>query len=157
MKFLMLLLVIVLSSCSSIDTEFTKAISFGEIVDLNDYSINVEKSLFVRLYRSPVYKENCFIETHGVCKYQYFISVSTFDEYPDVAIYKLSEQGEIKEINWSGSSQIDTAIIEFTMNSFTEMALKNNSSLIPESKKLLVMVNPTSIKQSLTKQSTGLR
>ena len=151
MKFLLLLSVFVLSSCSTIDTELTKAISFGEITDLNGYSKNIEKSLFVRLYRSPVYKENCFKETHGVCKYQYFLSISTFDEYPDIAIYKLSEQGEIKEIHWSSSSEIDTAIIEFTMNSFTDMALKNNSTLKPESKKLLVRVNPSNIEQSLTK------
>lgn len=153
MRFLLLLSVFVLSSCSNIDSELTKAMSFGEITDLNGYSKDIEKSLFVRLYRSPVYKENCFKETRGVCKYQYFLSVSTFDEYPDIAIYKLSEQGEIKEIHWSNSGEIDTAIIEFTMNSFTDMALKNNSTLKPESKKLLIMVSPTNIEKSLTRQS----
>lgn len=153
MKFLLLLSVFVLSSCSSIDSELTKAMSFGEITDLNGYSKDIEKSLFVRLYRSPVYKENCFKETHGVCKYQYFLSVSTFDEYPDIAIYKLSEQGEIKEIHWSKSNEIDTVIIEFTMNSFTDMALKNNSALKPEGKKLLIRVNPSNIEESLTMQS----
>lgn len=153
MKFLLLLSVFVLSSCSSIDSELTKAMSFGEITDLNGYSKDIEKSLFVRLYRSPVYKENCFKETHGICKYQYFLSVSTFDEYPDIAIYKLPEQGEIKEIHWSKSSETDTAIIEFTMNSFTDMALKNNSALKSESKKLLIRVSPTNIEKSLTRQS----
>lgn len=151
MKLLLLLSVFVLSSCSTIDTELTKAISFGEITDLNSYSENIEKNLFVRLYRSPVYEENCFKETQGVCKYQYFLSVSTFDEYPDVAIYKLSEKGEIKEIHWSRSGELDTAIIEFTMSAFTEMASKNNSELKTKSKKLLVKVNPTKIEQSLTK------
>ena len=151
MKYLLLLSVVILSSCSTIDTELKQALSFGEIIELNDYSKNIEKSLFVRLYRSPIYKENCFQETHGVCKFQYFLSVSTLDEYPDIAIYKLSELGEIKEIHWSSSREIDTAIIEFTMNSFTDMALKNNSSLSSGSKKLMVKVNPTKMEQSLTK------
>lgn len=149
MKLVIIFLSVLSVSCSSVNTELRNAISFGDIVELNEYSKNVDKQLVVRLFSSPVYKESCFIETHGVCQYQYFISVSTFDEYPDTNIFRLKETGEIREIKWLNSSGVDTAIIEFKIEKYTMSALQNNPKLVSEAKIINAILTPRSMKESL--------
>ena len=92
MKFLLSLLAVFLTSCSSINYQLKNAISYGEIVELNKYSQDVEKQLIVRLFRSPIYKKNCLKEIHAPCQYKYFISVSTYDENPETNIFSLSRR-----------------------------------------------------------------
>lgn len=153
MKVILILSLTLLVSCSAMDRELQSAISYGEIVELNKYSENISKQLIVRLFSSPIYKEGCFKETHGVCQYQYFLSVSTFDEYPETNIYRLTEVGELKGAKWLDSAATDTAVIEFEFEKYTKMALRNNPDLASESFLLKVGLSPKSIDQALTKLS----
>ena len=89
------------ASCMALDSDLKNAISFGEIKYLDKYSPEVEKQLYLRLFQSPVYIKNCFEETHGICFYKYYLSVSTYDEYPETNIYELKSQGEIKNIKYT--------------------------------------------------------
>ncbi len=149
MKVVLVLALALMISCSAMDGELQSAISYGEIVELNQYSKDVDKQLMVRLFKSPLYKEGCFKETHGVCQYQYFLSVSTFDENPETNIYRLSEIGEIVEIKWLASEGVDTAVIELELEKYTKMALSNNPELASERFLLKVTLTPGSIDQTL--------
>jgi len=80
MKFFLGLSLLFLLSCAHTNKSLEAAISYGEIKELNNYSKDIDKQLFIRLLRSPVGENSCFEETGGVCQYQYFLSVSTFDE-----------------------------------------------------------------------------
>ena len=147
MKYLFFLSIIFFSACSTINSDLKYAMSFGEIIDLNEYSNNIEKQLFVRLYRSPIYNDNCFDGISGVCQYKYFVSVSTFDEYPDTAIYALSVHGEMLDIKWFEATKIDSAVIEFKINTFTKNALDNNPDLKSDVVLLRIEVSPNDIIQ----------
>lgn len=132
--------------------ELGNALAFGVIRDLNDLSPEIEKDVYVRLFESPVHQDGCFIETHGVCQYRYFLSVATFDEYPETNVYELKTRGEIAEINWRKESKQDYAEIEFVFNTYTKEALENNGALQNLPQEVLVKVSPTSIAETSTKR-----
>lgn len=129
MKVILLLGCMLLSACAGLSQEWQNAIAFGSIEELNELSPEVDKQLLLRLYRSPIKTENCFKETHGVCQYEYFLSVSSFDETPQTNIYKLKIKGEIVRIDWQNELKIDSAKIYVTFTKFTKAALNNNKSL----------------------------
>lgn len=142
MKIFFIAFTVLLSSCSSINSQLQEAISYGKIVELNEYSKGIDKQLLVRLFQAPIYNEDCFQETHGVCQYQYFISVSTFDEYPETNIYPLKTQGEIRTYKWLNATEVDTAKLEFGINNYTKVAISNNPRLTPKTSILEVFVSP---------------
>jgi hypothetical protein len=148
MKAVFLGVLILLTSCTSIDKELQSAISYGEIKELNQYSSTVEKQLFIRLYRSKVYKENCFKETQDACQYRYFLSVSSYDESPETNIFPLDEIGEITNIEWKKSSNVDSAIIDFTVEKYTKEAITNNPSLVSKQVIIRVTVTPNFMEES---------
>ncbi len=89
MKTLFFLTMIMIASCSHIPAkndlninELKAAMSYGTMRQLNDIDPDIEKDLLVRLYQVPMMDRNCFIETHGTCQNKYYLSVSTFDEFP---------------------------------------------------------------------------
>jgi len=141
MRIFLLFFIVLASGCASLDNDLENALAFGEIKELNKYSSNVDKQLLVRLYSSPVYKNHCFIETHGTCKYSYFLSVATFDEYPETNIYKLNTEGEIMEVNWKQTDGIDTALLDLVFNQYSIKALENNTSLINHVQRVQIKVN----------------
>lgn len=129
MKLFLIAITLLTASCQTINSNLQNAIAFGVIEDLNKLNPEIEKQLLLRLYRSPVYREECFKETHGVCQYNYYLSVSTFDEYPETNIYELKTKGEITEITWLDATEIDSARLNITFNRYTSHALKNNGDL----------------------------
>lgn len=139
---------VLLSACSSINDELQNALALGEIKELNQLDTKIDKQLLLRLYRSPLYQEDCFKETHGVCRYTYFLSVSTYDEYPVTNIYKLKTQGEIISIRWENTTMVDTAKLKLTFNRYTNEALKNNKTLKNIEKRIYIEVNAVDIKES---------
>lgn len=146
---LILLLTFAITSCSTLTPEFKNAIAFGEIEELNQYSEDVDKSLLLRLLRSPIYQEGCYRETQGVCKYKYFLSVSSFDELPETNVFSLQAVGEITEVKWLATEAVDTAKLELTMAPYTESALKNNPALPANSFVVRVELTPASLKQKM--------
>lgn len=149
MKLLLLFFTIVVSGCVSLNNDLQNAIAFGDIHELNSYSPNIDKSLLVRLYSSPEFKENCFVETHGVCKYNYFLSVSTFDEHPETNIYRLKTEGEFVSVNWKKSEDIDTAELDLVLNQYSTMAIKNNTSLNNQKQRVRLKANVFEIFESI--------
>jgi hypothetical protein len=124
---------LLLGGCSTnaikIAPDLKNAIAFGAMTELNDIDPKQEKDLLVRLYQAPVMNQDCFVETHGVCQYKYFISVSTFDETPEVNVFKLSNLGEITKVSWLPENILDYVELELTINKYTKEALDNNVTL----------------------------
>lgn len=145
MRYFFLLFVLLLPACGAMDKNMLNAIAFGEIRELNELNPDVDKQLILRLYRSPIYKEGCFKETHGVCQYTYFISVSTYDEYPEVNLYELGFKGEVADIVWLPEEAIDTARLKITATNYTNDALKNNQDLVSRNNTYIVVINPASL------------
>ncbi|MBB5321629.1 hypothetical protein [Marinobacter oulmenensis] len=147
MRLLLFFVITLLTSCVSYNSEFSKAASYGQIQELNSFSPDIDKSLFIRLYQSPVYGEDCFVETHGVCQYQYFLTVSTYDEYPEINRYELAKKGEITNIEWVPDDRMDSATIEFQFRKYTEEALANNASLSADPQTYRVKITPSDIEE----------
>lgn len=145
MKFMLLALVVVLSGCSSMSKDVLNALAFGEIQELNQLNPGVDKQLRIRLYRSPIYKEGCFKETHGACQYRYFMALSTYDEYPEVNWHKLDLKGEITQVAWLPSETVDMARLKVTGKNYTSEALQNNEELVANDLNYILVVNPVSI------------
>jgi len=141
MKLLILLIPFLILSCSTVDKNLQKAISYGDVISLNEYSSEIDKRLFVRMLNVPEYKEGCFKETNGPCHNRYFLTVSTFDEKPETNIYPLKARGEVVDVAWHESTENDMADITITMSNHTILAFENNPELKRE--KILIRVNLT--------------
>ncbi len=118
--------------------------AYGSMKELNNIDPNMEKDLLIRLYQIPIMGERCFVETHGVCQNSYYISVSTFDEFPETNVFKLNMAGDVSRIQWLQENQYDYVEIEFTLNKYTKEAMANNNSLVNTQSKVLVKLTPIS-------------
>lgn len=153
MKLKLLFLALVLTGCSAnqptatniIDAPIQNAIAYGELQQLNELSPNVDKPLLLRLWRAPTDNHTCFVETEGVCQYQYFLSVASFDEQPETNVFALEPVGEIEQIGWLDSTAEDTAVLEIQMQDYTKMAASNNSALEVKPMQFTLTVTPKSI------------
>ncbi|XPF95645.1 hypothetical protein ACM9HF_06420 [Colwellia sp. RE-S-Sl-9] len=145
MKLIILVATFLLSACtnhlSNSSLKIKEAMAYGTIIELNKTDNNINKELYIRLYQTPLNGEDCFIETHGICKYQYYVSVSTFDESPEVNVFKLGVYGEIINTQWLAVNQYDYAEIEVTYNSYTKEAIKNNKALNNVKSTVVLKVN----------------
>lgn len=108
---------------------YKRALAYGTQTDLNKLDVEIEKNLQLRLYRIPLLTNTCFVETHGVCQYEYLLSVSSFDEVPEINVFKLPLVGEITGTRWLKPSGIDEAQIDLTLSQYSDAALKNNAAL----------------------------
>jgi len=149
MKKLFVLAALLLTACShspvrnNVDiNELNAVMAYGTSNDLNKINPEIAKDLLVRLYQLPILGEECFVETHGICRNNYYITVSTFDEYPEINVFKLNMVGEITEIHWIQENEYDYVEIEFSLNKYTKDALANNDDLINVHSKVLVKLNP---------------
>lgn len=149
MKMIFVFGFLLLSSCGTITGDLQKALAFGKIKELNQLSEGVDKQLLLRIYEAPLHQDGCFSETHGICQYQYFISVSTFYENPETNIFRIKTNGEIVNIAWIEESEIDTARIRLTINEFTKSALANNTTLKNEKKIVQLIVDANRIIESI--------
>jgi len=154
MKTLFFLTMIMIASCSHIPAknnlninELKVAMSYGTMRQLNDIDPDIEKDLLVRLYQVPIMDGNCFIETHGICQNKYYLSVSTFDEFPETNIFRLNMVGEVSGVHWLQEDITDHVKIEFTFNKYTKEALKNNRSLVNFQSKILVELDPNTLEE----------
>ncbi len=146
-KIVTLLFVCILSACTTFDPGLQNAIAYGSITEVNDSTNDMNKELLVRLYQSPIENNDCYIETEGVCQYQFFLSVSTFDEKPETAIYPLNFTGEVQNIEWIESQAVDVAVLDFTVQTYTSNAVMINSNLEQSSRILRIKVSPHSIEE----------
>lgn len=120
---------------------YQRALAYGTQIDLNPIDAGIEKNLQLRLYRVPISQNECFVETHGICQYEYLLSVASFDEQPEVNVFKLPLVGEISRIGWRKHSGIDEAVIEVSLNRYSEAALKNNPALMNATSQHVLSVN----------------
>lgn len=105
-------------------------LALSEVTDLNQLQTNIEKNLWVKIYRLPGSQNNdCFPESHGVCKYRYYLASSQLDDSPVLKAYFIGELGEITHYEWLPADRIDTAIINITANKYTREALAYNRAL----------------------------
>jgi len=148
MRIFLLVIIFLLSACKTIDNELQNALAFGVIEKLNKLDPNIEKQLLLRLYRAPVYVEGCFNETHGICQYNYFLSVSTFDEYPETNIFNLKTKGEITKVVWLNESKVDSAKLNITFTHYTIHAIENNKALSTQKEIVQIKVNKEYISES---------
>ena len=134
-----LLILLLLASCSTqsqvviekIDNkEFVEFLIFGEQHDLNKLQPDIEKKLWVKLYKLPNTEINeCFPGSHGVCNYKYYIATSQLDDSPIIMAYALGSLGEIIAINWELTQGVDEAIINIKSNRYSKEALSYNKNL----------------------------
>jgi hypothetical protein len=146
-KVFLIVSILMLSGCKNISYELQNAVAFGVIEELNELDPEIEKQLLLRLYRSPLYVEDCFKETHGICQYNYFLSVSTFDEYPGTNIFKLKTKGEITKVTWRNESKVDSAKLDIIFTKYTSYAINNNDSLDAKSESVQIVVNNENISE----------
>lgn len=153
MKILFPLLMLLLGGCEAgaadITPDLKDVMAFGSMRELNGIDPKKQKDLLVRLYQIPAAGENCLMETHGACRYQYYVSVSTFDEQPETNVFKLSNKGEVTNIAWLTENKLDYVEIELSLNKHTKEALKNNAALENKAVKVLLKIDPKKLIETL--------
>jgi len=148
MPILLLTILLFAGSCTAINEDLQRALSYGKITEANEYSPQIEKKLYIRLYQAPVYGVKCFEETHGVCRYRDFMTLATYDEYPETGIFPLKLTGEIKNIEWRHSKEIDSAVLYLTVHAYTAEALENNPDLQDTVSIVRIKASPASIEET---------
>ena len=118
-----------------------KVLALGDMISLNSQPTNWEKDLLVRLYEVPIFENNCFIETHGICQNEYYLTVSTFDEYPELNVYKLEFTGELIDYQWIEEATSDYVEILFVMRNYRSDAIKNNPKLKGQNFRFIIKVS----------------
>lgn len=134
--YLVLLLAISCSSNSQVlikkmeDPVLTEILVFSEVIDLNEHQLNIEKNLWLKVYKLPNTESNkCFPESHGICTYKYYIATSQLDDSPIFNVYYLGSLGEIIDYKWELSSSVDKAVINIITNKYSKEALDYNELL----------------------------
>lgn len=107
--------------------QMTKSLAFGQLIELNDKAHRSEQSLMLRLWRIPSDRSDaCEPETDADCGNDYFLSVATLDDYPEVRFYRLPQGnplGEFQFVKWlSGAttSPVDRARILLRFTGFKD-------------------------------------
>ena len=154
MKYLFLSLLF-LVSCSTHSEEkiekldnplLVKILAFGELTDLNQLQKDVDKELWVKIYKVPSTKKNdCFPESHGICEYEYYLVTSQFDENPTINAYFLGIFGEFTDYKWESATSTDKAIININVSNYSNAALKYNKTLKKMERKYQLVALPNKI------------
>ncbi|MDO6784509.1 hypothetical protein Q4583_10315 [Neptunomonas phycophila] len=97
------------------------SLAYGDVRVLNRLTPSVDKNLMLRLYKVPSHDHSCGIETEQPCNYVYTLSVSTFDEHPEVNTYSLGT-GYISDIAWLNEGAVDTVKLQYTMKFYSDSA-----------------------------------
>lgn len=149
MRLVPLTIIAVLVGCDGTNGGMTiglkTAMAYGKMSELNNS--NRSADLLVRLYQVPVMDGSCFVETHGVCRYRYYVTVSTFDEQPETNVFKLSHEGEVTGVAWQTEDKPDYVEIELALGQYTQAALKNNPALKNTTSKLLLKLSPRAMEE----------
>jgi len=90
----------------------TEILNAGLLIDVNSYSMEIEKNVYVKIYKVPK-QGQCIEETNTVCSYTCYLAISEIDEFPKQAVFKLGEYGDIIDIEWGETQKQDYA--EFTI------------------------------------------
>ena len=113
----------------AIDSDLIRVLALGKLHDLNLQHTTWQKDLLIRLYEVPIFENDCFVETHGVCQNEYFLTVSTIDEYPEINIFNLGQKGELIAFEWLEENKVDYVEISFSFRNIRLAASKNNPDL----------------------------
>lgn len=155
-NFVLILLALSVFSCSDLDkqrslelTDLKQVLALGRMTDLNAQSPEQERELFIRLYEVPVFENNCFVETHGICQYEYFISVSSYDEYPEINVYKIPYLGELSQYSWLADETLDQERIKFSFAKYSKAALNNNPALVNQQRDIIATIGLRSFVTSI--------
>lgn len=150
MRLALLTIIAVLAGCDGNNGDMAvglkTAMAYGKMSDLNK-NANGSADLLVRLYQVPVMDGSCFVETHGVCRYRYYVAVSTFDEQPEMNVFKLSHEGEVTGVVWQTEDKPDYVEVELALSQYTQAALKNNPALKNTTSKLLLKLSPRAMEE----------
>jgi len=130
---------------------YKQVMALGKVIELNKKSQKNAADLKVRLFELVSHKLKCFIETHGICQYEYYVAVSTFDEYPETNVFKLKHKGVLIQAVWLKSSKVDNVKLELIMDKYTQAAQKNNKKLINVRSVVLVELSIKSINITIEK------
>lgn len=94
------------------DPLLVKILAQSKMTDLNQLQPAVEKPLWLKIYRlSDDGENNCFPESHGICRYRYYLATSQLDDSPVSKAYYLGELGEITRYQWQATDEVDKASI----------------------------------------------
>lgn len=130
-----------------IPADLKAAMAYGTMFELNKSNPDKEADLLVRLYQVSGTDESCFVETHGVCRYRYYVTVSTFDEQPEINLFKFTREGEVTSVAWKAEDKPDYAEIELSLSPYTRAALRNNKALKGTTTKVLLKLSPNEMEE----------
>lgn len=99
---------------SNKESQLMEAMAYGRILEINTQQPAVEKGLWLRLYEIPSEQRDCRPETDAPCANRYLLSVSTFDENPQVNVFPLQQvRRQVQAISWQKAAGVDQARVRF--------------------------------------------
>ena len=123
-----------------------RILAFGELTDLNQLQKNIDKELWVKIYKVPsTKKNNCFPESHGICEYEYYLVTPQFNENPTINAYSLGTFGEFTDYKWEPATSSDKAVINIKVSNYSVAALKYNAALKKNEKEYQLVALPNKI------------
>ena len=145
------MLIAFLAGCTGgsgdIPPDIKHVMAYGSMSELNKFNRGNQADLLVRLYELPSEDQSCFVETHGVCRNRYFVTVAPFGEEPEGNVFRLSYEGEVTGVVWQAEDRPDYAEIELSLSQYTDAALKNNKALKNTTTKVLLKLSPSKMEE----------
>ena len=80
--------------------------------------------------------------------YDYYVSVSQYDEDPEYNVFKVGRFGQTTSFKWIKEDKPDYAEIELLTNKYSSAALKFNNKLKNVEKRILLKIDAESVTQS---------
>ncbi len=109
-----------------------------EVLALSSVRQIKAKHHIVKLYSIPQ-QGSCVPETHWNCDYHYYLAVSTFDEYPEIAVVDLGIVGEIVKFELVETKGF-TDIFQVDTEDYSLSAIKANPKLPTNIKKYKISI-----------------
>ncbi len=109
-----------------------------EVLALSSVRQIKAKHHIIKLYSIPQ-QGSCVPETHWICDYHYYLAVSTFDEYPEIAVVDLGIVGEIIKFELVETKGF-TEIFQVYNMDFSLSAIKANPKLSTKIKKYNISI-----------------
>ena len=137
-------------------------LAYGQLIELNQYSPGQQKGLMLRLFATPARDETCGLETGTTCKNKHLITVSTFDELPEVQVHTLQAKGEFVKADWvvpkTPEKTVDQAELLLTFREYNRFSTRANPKLPKNFFRLNLKITPARIEEEqLTKKVSNQR
>ncbi|RMH10451.1 MAG: hypothetical protein D6698_17625 [Gammaproteobacteria bacterium] len=126
----------------------TSLLAYGTSKDIPPEEATGVAPLILRLHALPdLHHRDCIPETDSPCGNIYYLSVATYDEFPEAAVFRLPLSGEVLSVELlpTDKDQTDTARLSIEWQNVSRFVHARNPEIPLQRRTMTVRVTPTDL------------